>query len=109
MYAQITRIRVPMNKMAELREVIETEYLPVVRGRPGFLAGYLLEQVDDADSGQLVLFWESQSAAENFTRTGLLQASLYGLSTEIPGIDLRREGFVVGAAAVRSAPEMAAV
>jgi len=106
MYAQVTHIRVPMNKMDELREVIETKYLPIVRGRPGFLAGYLLEQVDDLDSGQLVLFWDSQGAVENFTRTGLLQASIYGLSGDIPGIELRREGFVVQVA-VRAVPELA--
>jgi len=108
MYAQVTHIRVPMNKMGELREVIETKYLPVVRARPGFLAGYLLEQVDDLDNAQLVLFWDSQAAVENFTRTGLLQASIYGLSADIPGIDLRRAGFVVHAY-VRTEPEMAAV
>ena len=95
MYAQVTHIRVPMNKIVELRDMIETQYLPVVRVRPGFLAGYLLEQVDDPDSAQLVLFWDSQSAVEDFTRTGVLQASVYGLASDIPGVDIRREGYIV--------------
>jgi heme-degrading monooxygenase HmoA len=95
MYAQITHIRVPMNKMGELREVIETKYLPVVRARPGFLAGYLLEQVDDRDNAQLVLFWDSHAAVENFNRTGMLQASVYGLASDIPGVTIHREGFTV--------------
>src|SRR5689334_3117810 len=65
MYAQITGIRVPINQMSQLRQVIESKYLPVVRGRPGFLAGYLLEQVDDPNSAQLVLFWDSHKDVEN--------------------------------------------
>ena len=95
MYAQVATIRVPYNKMATLRAVIETDYLPVVQERPGFLAGYLLEQVDDADSAQLVLFWDSHAAVENFNRTGLLQASVTALAAEIPGIEINRGGYIV--------------
>lgn len=95
MYAQVTYLRVPLNKIAELRDVIETRYLPVVRLRPGFLAGYLLEQVDDPDTAQLILFWDSQKAVENFTRTGSLQASVYALASDIPGVEIRREGYIV--------------
>jgi len=95
MYAQVTHVRVPMNRMAQLREVIETKYLPVVRARPGFMAGYLLEAVDDPDSAELVLFWDSQDAVENFTRTGLLQASIYGLAADIPGMEVQRQGYTV--------------
>jgi heme-degrading monooxygenase HmoA len=95
MYAQVTVLQVPLNKMAELRRVIETDYLPVVRTRPGFLAGYLLEQVDDANSAQLVQFWDSHADVENFHRTGLLQASLQSIAADIPGIQMRRQGYIV--------------
>jgi len=105
MYAQITHVRVPMNKMAELREVIETKYLPIVRVRSGFLAGYLLEQIDDPDSAQLVLFWDSHAAVENFNRTGLLQASIHGLAADIPGVEIYREGYTVPVA-VHGTPEL---
>jgi hypothetical protein len=106
MYAQVTGIRVPLNKMAQLRQVIETKYLPVVRARPGFLAGYLLEQVDDPNSAQLILFWDSHSAVENFNRTGALQASIYGLATEVPGLEIQRQGYTVPLA-VRGVHELA--
>ncbi|MEO8606236.1 MAG: hypothetical protein ABI690_00015 [Chloroflexota bacterium] len=106
MYAQITGIRVPLNKMPQLRQVIESKYLPVVRGRPGFLAGYLLEQIDDSNSAQLVLFWDSQGAVESFNRTGALEASIYGLAADIPGLEIQRQGYTVPLA-VRAAHEMA--
>ena len=105
MYAQITGIRVPMNQMSQLRQVIESKYLPVVRGRPGFLAGYLLEQVDDPNSAQLVLFWDSHGAVENFNRTGVLEASIYGLAADIPGLEIQRQGYTVPLA-VRGAHEL---
>ena len=95
MYAQVTYLRVPINKSAELRDIMETRYLPVVRLRPGFLAGYLLQQVDDPDTAQLVLFWDSQTAVENFTRTGLLESSVYALATDIPGVEIKRQGYLV--------------
>jgi heme-degrading monooxygenase HmoA len=95
MYAQVTLIQAPLNQMALLRDVIESKYLPVVRARPGFRAGYLLEQVDDPDSAQLVLFWEDHAAVENFNRTGLLQASIHALAADVPGLEVRREGYLV--------------
>jgi heme-degrading monooxygenase HmoA len=98
MYAQVTLIRVPLGKMPELHQVIEAKYLPVVRVRPGFLAAYLLEQVDDPDSAQLVLFWDSHNAVENFNRTGVLEASIYGLAADIPGIEIHRQGYTVSLA-----------
>jgi heme-degrading monooxygenase HmoA len=95
MYAQVTVIQVPLNQMDQLREVIESKYLPVVRARPGFRAGYLLEQVDDPDNAQLILFWEDHAAVENFNRTGLLQASIHALASDVPGLRVRRQGYLV--------------
>ncbi|MCB9456258.1 MAG: hypothetical protein H6671_09770 [Anaerolineaceae bacterium] len=95
MYAQVTQIQVPFNKMGELRRVIENEYFPVVRQRPGFMAGYLLEQVDDQDCAQLTIFWDDQAAVESFHRTGLLEASVQALAAYVPGIHLRRQGYLV--------------
>lgn len=95
MYAQITFIEAPLDQMARLREIIRVKYLPVVRARPGFQAGYLLEQDDDPDCAQLVLFWEDQVAVENFNRTGVLQASIHALAAEVPGLRVQRQGYVV--------------
>ncbi|MBI5671166.1 MAG: antibiotic biosynthesis monooxygenase [Chloroflexi bacterium] len=108
MYAQVTFIRVPMNKISDLREAIETHYLPNVRCRPGFLAAYLLEQIDDPDSAQLVQFWNSQADVENFHRTGLLEASIQGLAAYVPGLQIRRQGYMVRTA-VRGAAVAEAV
>lgn len=99
MYAQVTTIRVPLGNMSKLREVIEEKYLPVVRARPGFLAAYLLEQVDDPESGQLMIFWDSHAAVESFHRTGLLESSVQALAVHMPGVQVRRQGYVVQLAA----------
>lgn len=109
MYAQMTTIQVPLNQMEQLREVIETKYLPVVRGRPGFRAGYLLEQVDDAQSAQLILFWDDHAAVENFNRTGLLQTSINALAADLPGVHVQRESYIVrvSARAARAAAAFA--
>ncbi|MEZ4671970.1 MAG: hypothetical protein R3E39_29040 [Anaerolineae bacterium] len=108
MYAQVTFLQVPMNQMPRLRNLVETRYLPIVRQRPGFKAGYLLEQIDDPDTAQLVLFWDNHAAVENFNRTGSLLASLEGLMVEMPDIIVRRQGYEVRLAA-RALPAEAAV
>ena len=95
MYAQRTRIRVPQARMNELRAKIEKDYLPVVSRRPGFVAAYLLEQVDDEDSAEMIQFWDSHSAAEAFTRTGSLAASLQSLAVSMPGLQIQRQGYIV--------------
>jgi|FLYN01.1.fsa_nt_gi heme-degrading monooxygenase HmoA len=95
MYAQVNSIRVPLGCMPQLRELVEEKYLPVVRARPGFLAAYLLEQVDDPDSAQLLVFWDSHAAVESFHRTGLLESSVQALAAEMPGVQVRRQGYIV--------------
>lgn len=108
MYAQVTGIKVPLNQMAVMREIIENQYLPAVRVRPGFRAGYLLEQIDDPESAQLVLYWDDQASVENFNRTGLLYASINALAAEIPGVEVRRQSYIVKVA-VRATKALEAV
>ena len=108
MYAQVTFLHVPTEQMPVLRDLLETRYLPVVKQRPGFKAGYFMEQLDDPETAQLVLFWNDQAAVESFHRTGMLQASLFALTSELPDLTVHREGYAVRMA-VRSIPEVAAV
>ncbi|MBZ0287366.1 MAG: antibiotic biosynthesis monooxygenase [Anaerolineae bacterium] len=95
MYAQKTVIQVPIGSISELRRLIQEKYLPVVRARPGFLGAYLLEQTDDEDSAELLMFWDSHAAVENFQRTGVLQASIQSLALDLPGLRIHREGYIV--------------
>jgi heme-degrading monooxygenase HmoA len=95
MYAQVTSIQVPMDKMGELRQMIESHYLPTVCTRPGFLAAYLLEQIDDSSHAQLIQFWEKQADVENWHRTGLLEASVQSIAASIPGVRIQRDGYMV--------------
>ena len=108
MYAQVTFLQSPIDQMPVLRDLIETRYLPVVRQRDGFKAGYLLEQIDDQDTAQLVLFWDTHASVESFNRTGMLQASLHALTAEMPDLIIRRQGYAVRVA-VRVLSEAASV
>jgi len=108
MYAQVTFFQVPEEQMPRLRNLIETNYLPVVRQRPGFKAGYLLEQIDDPETAQMVVFWDEHASVESFHRTGMLHASLYALINEMPDLIVHRQGYAVRLA-VRPQHEAAAV
>jgi quinol monooxygenase YgiN len=99
MYAQKTIIHAPMGRIAELRQVIAQRYLPVVRARPGFMAAYLLEQIDDPDACELIQFWDNQASLETFQRTGMLQASVQSIAVDLPGIRIERQGYVIRVAA----------
>lgn len=95
MYAQLTRMRVPLGKIDVLRHMIEEEYLPVVRTRPGFIAAYLLEHVDDPDCAEMIQFWDTHASAETFARTGVLTTSIQSLAAHLQGLHVQREGYIV--------------
>jgi heme-degrading monooxygenase HmoA len=95
MYAQITRIRVPAGQIEEFRKLLEKEYLPIISARPGFVAAYVMEQVDDSDSAEMVQLWDSHHSVENFSRTGLLESSVQGLAARMPGLHIQRQGYIV--------------
>jgi hypothetical protein len=95
MYAQASTIRVPIGTMAQMRHVIEQEYLPRVRSRPGFVSAQFLEQVDDPESALLIICWDKQASVESFNRTNLLEASVQALAARLPGVRVQREAFLV--------------
>ncbi len=95
MYAHVTVIRVAQGKISELRSLMENDYLPTISSRPGFVAAHLLEQVDDLDSAQLIVFWDSQEALENSRRTTTLQGSDQSIAARMPGLRIERQGYIV--------------
>ncbi|NWF69473.1 MAG: antibiotic biosynthesis monooxygenase [Chloroflexi bacterium] len=95
MYAQVTHLRVPEGQIGQLRLFIEKEYLPNVSLRPGFIAAHLLEQIDDLDRAQLVIFWDSQQALENARHTLSLQGSEQSIAARLPGLRIERQGYIV--------------
>jgi quinol monooxygenase YgiN len=105
MYAQATAIKAPADTMRRLRELIQSDYLPEISRREGFVLAQFLEQTDDPDSALLITFWRDQQSIEAFQNTGSLRASLNSLPTLFPGLKLEREGYVVSLSAE---PEAAA-
>lgn len=95
MYAQTTTIRVPLGAMRRMREIIQSDYLPKVRIRPGFVTALFLEQLDDPDYAELIVLWENQAAVEHFNSTGALEATIHGLSAHLPGVRVQREGYTL--------------
>ena len=95
MYAQTTTIRVPIGHMTRMREIIRRDYLPKIRIRPGFVSAFLMEQVDDPDRAELLILWESQASVESFNSTGLLEATLHGLTIQLPGVQVQRQGYAL--------------
>ena len=93
MYAQTTTIRVPMGLMGRMREIVKSEYLPKIRIRPGFVSAIFMEQLDDPDRAELLVLWENQAAVERFNSTGVLEATIHGLSAHLPGIQVQRQGY----------------
>lgn len=95
MYAQASTLHAPMNMMPQLRSAIEQDYLPRVREREGFISAHLLEQIDDTDTGLLIIYWRDQASVEAFAGTGLLEASVQALAARVPGVRIQREGYAV--------------
>lgn len=95
MYVQILTMQAPAGRIAELRELIGTEYLPALQGRQGFKSAHLLEQVDDRDHTKLIIYWDSQASVENIQRTGVLAGSTTSIVARMPGLRVTRDSYIV--------------
>lgn len=95
MYVQMITLFAPQGKMADLRAMIQGEYLPAIRQSKGFMHGYLLEQIDEPNTAQLTEFWESQYDLENARKTQLLTGSTQSLAANLPGLRIQQQGYIV--------------
>jgi heme-degrading monooxygenase HmoA len=95
MFVQIISLTAPLNHIAQLRELVSNEYLPALRNRPGFVAAHLLEQVDDPDSAQLIVYWDDQRSVEDAVKTGVLAGSTQSIAARMPGLRIQRQSYVV--------------
>lgn len=95
MFVQVVSLQAPMDNITQLRELVAKEYFPALRERPGFVAAHLLEQVDDRDSAQLIIYWDSQAAVENTNRTGVLAGSAQSIAARMPGLKIKRQSYLI--------------
>lgn len=95
MFVNLTVIRVPLDKLSILRELLEAHYLAAARQQPGYVRSYLLEQIDDATRAQLVQVWESQAALETFRQTGAAERANRILHDQIPALEMQSQGYIV--------------
>ncbi len=95
MYAQVTNLSVPIGKMDEFREIVQSQYFRNVQYRDGFVMANLLEAIDDPQAAQIITYWDSQHAIEDARRTGSLQETVQMLASHMPGVRLLRQGYLV--------------
>jgi heme-degrading monooxygenase HmoA len=95
MFAQVIRIQAPSGEIDQVRRLIANEYIPAIQARPGFLSAQLLEQIDDRDRAELIIYWDSQAAVEEFNRTGMLMGSDHSVAARIPGLRIQRQSYIV--------------
>ena len=95
MFAQIITMKVPSGNIQELRMLIAEEYLPEVSGRAGFVSAGLLEQVDDRETTQLVIYWKTQQDVERAQQTSGLVGSPYSIAARIPGMRIQRHSYII--------------
>ena len=95
MYAQVTNLSVPIDKMDEFRELVQNQYFKHVQYREGFVMANLLEAIDDPQTAQIITYWDSQHAIEDARRTGSLQETVQMLASYMPGVRLLRQGYLV--------------
>jgi hypothetical protein len=107
MYAQHTTIRVPAAFGTAFSQLMECDFLPCARRRPGLIAAYLLADPEDRSRHLLVQLWESVDLAESFARTGALAECISHLKRYARLIRVECRGYHVTAAA--ALPARAAV
>lgn len=94
MFVQVITLKAPQDHNKELRQLVADEYLPAIRNRPGFVSANLLEQVDDPDTAQLIVYWDSQRSVENTHRTGVLTGTTQSIAARLPGLRVQRQSYI---------------
>ena len=95
MYAQVTNLTVPIGKMNEFRELVHGQYFKNVQHRDGFVMAHLLEAIDDPHTAQIITYWDNQQAIENARKTGSLQQTVQVVASNMPGVRILRQGYIV--------------
>jgi len=95
MYVQMITLHAPVDQIEKLRRLVADEYLPAIRTRSGFVAAHLLEQVDDPEAAQLIIYWNNQAAVEHGQATGVLSGSVASIAARMPGLHIQRQSYIV--------------
>lgn len=95
MFIQVIDMQIPIGQLAQLRQLIQEEYLPAIRNRPGFVRADLLEQVDDPNTAKLIIYWNDQASVENTQKTGVLAGSTQSIAARLPGLRLQKQSYIV--------------
>lgn len=95
MYAQVTKVQVPLGMRERFRSLLMQEYLPLLRKRDGFLGMMMLEETDDDESAEMIVLWENQASVEAFANTGTLEAGISAIGAIVPGTKVVRSSFLV--------------
>lgn len=82
MYARISRVQAPPERIGELIEAVKTKALPALRAMPGY-AGCSAGVDRSSGDAQVISFWDSQQALEDSREkaTGLRTSVTAGLAT----------------------------
>jgi heme-degrading monooxygenase HmoA len=105
MFVQIIHMQAPIGEIANLRRLVAQEYLPALRNRPGFISAHLLEQIDNRDNAELVIYWDNHDSVEDANRTGVLAGSDSSIAARMPGLRIRRQSYIIKVA-VENEPEL---
>ncbi len=103
MYVQIITLQAPLGKIAQLRQLINDEYLPALQLRSGFRGAHLLEQVDYRDNAKLIIFWKDHASSDDTSNTGVLTGSEHSIAARIPGLRIQRQSYITNVRAEHAA------
>src|ERR1043166_7996299 len=70
MFARLTFISIPQNKVEDLRRIYNEEILPVVRQQKGNIGAWLLEPTNSADDFISLTEWISETDANAYETSG---------------------------------------
>ena len=70
MFARLTFINVPQNRVEDLRRIYNEEIVSVVKQQKGNVGAWLLEPTDNADDFISLTEWVSESDARDYETSG---------------------------------------
>lgn len=94
MFVQMISMDVPLGRINKLRDMLYDTYIPALQTRTGFISAHLLEQIDDDNRANLLIYWDNQKSVEN-DETGVLMGSPASIAAHIPGLHISRQSYIV--------------
>ena len=92
MFVQQLSLRVHPDAIPQLRQLVQSQYMPRLKQHIGFVAAHLVAHIDHQDTAELIIYWENEQA--------MRIAAIQGHNLpDVPGLQIAHQSYAAASQA----------